>query len=290
MESTVVVGYDHTPSSERALLEAGREASWRHARLVVVNAFQWLTAVPPMAYPPTEAEHSVRKAATETAEHGAGLIRERYPGMTVTALAQDGPAAKTLADAARRAEVLVVGNRGRGGFAGLLLGSVSMRTLDASSTPTMVVRGSPHAPRDLVVAAVDIAAPGGEPLEFAFAEASRRQARLEVVHAWDRQWFSADADGAPEVEAAIKQTTADLDSDLEKAIRPWQARHPDVRTVRRIVDGPAGALLNEASQRADLVVVGAHRRLDDHQGMRVGPVAHQVLHHADCPVVVVPRG
>lgn len=290
MHSTVVVGYDHTQSSEQALLEAGREASWRGAGLTVVTAFQWLTAVPPMAFSPTDVERSARKSAAEVAEHGAGIVRSRYPGMAVTALAEDGPAADVLAAVAHTAQLLVVGNRGRGGFAGLLLGSVSMRALDASSVPTMVVRGSRHEPRDLVVAAVDIVDPGGEPLEFAFAEASRRGARLEILHAWDRQWFSADENNAEQAEAVVEQTTADLDSDLATATRPWQAEYPNVHAVRQVVNGSAGAMIIEASRHADLVVVGAHRRFDGRQGMRVGPVAQQATHHADCPVAVVPRG
>lgn len=289
MEPLVVVGYDQTPSSERALLEAAREACWRDSVLTVMTAFQWLAAVPPvpLAYSPTEIERSVRKAATAVAEHGAGIVRARYPGMTVEAVAREGATADVLAEASRAAELLVVGNRGRGGFAGLLLGSASMRTLDASGIPTMVVRGSDHRPRDLVVAAVDIVAPGGEPLEFAFAEASRRGARLEVLHVWDRPWFMDASDD--EVEAAVRQATIDLEQELEKAMLPRQADHPDVRAVRHVADGTTSAVLNEASRRADLVVVGAHLRHDDRRGMRVGPVAHELLHHADCPVVVVPR-
>jgi len=291
MEPTVVVGYDHLPSGERALLEAAREAARRGASLTVLTAFQWLTPVAPTAYAALDLDQSVRDAATEIAEHGAGVVRSRYPGMTVTPLVQDGPTADVLGDLSREAELLVVGNRGRGGFAGLLLGSVSLRTLGTSTVPTMVVRGSEHTPRDLVVAAVDVETPSEAALlEFAFTEASRRGARLEVLHVWDKPWFLTGADATEEVEAVVKEAVVNLDTFLGSATRPLQARFPEVHMTRRIVEGTPSAVLNEASHHADLVVVGAHWHPDRRHGMRVGPVAHGLLHHADCPVAVVPGG
>jgi nucleotide-binding universal stress UspA family protein len=289
MKPSVVVGYDETPSSERALLEAAREAVWRGASLTVLTAFHWPAAVPPTPYAPTDLQLSVRKAAGEIADHGAGIVCSRYPGMTVTALVEEGPTAETLAHAASAADLLVLGNRGRGGFSGLLLGSVSMRALHSASVPTLVVRGSAHEPRDLVVVAVDVADPGDEPLEFAFGEASRRGARLEILHAWDRPWFLMDAEGSDDVAQAVRQIRSECEASLRTVARPWQVRFPDVRTAYRVADGSPGAVLNEASRRADLVVVGAHRRSEGRPGLRVGPLAHTVAHHADCPVAVVPR-
>jgi nucleotide-binding universal stress UspA family protein len=288
MTSTVVVGYDQTPSSERALREAAREAAWRGASLTVVNAFQWISAVPPMAYSAEDVQDSVKTAAEQIAAHGADVARDIVPGTPVQPLARDGAAAEVLAVASRGADLLVVGNRGRGGFAGLLLGSVSMRALGAACVPTVVVRGSERAPGDLVVVAVDIEQPTRDILEFAFVEASRRGARLEVVHVWDMSWALENADGTAEAEAAAKQANADLDAVLEAAVHTWQARFPDVRATRRVADGTPSAVLTHASQHADLVVVGARRHPDGQHGMRVGPVAHALLHHADCPVAVVP--
>jgi nucleotide-binding universal stress UspA family protein len=71
-------------------------------------------------------------------------------------------------------------------------------------------------------------------------------------------------------------------------VQSWQAKFPDVRATRRVADGTPGAVLTEASQHADLVVAGARRHPDGQHGMRVGPVAHALLHHAECAVVVVP--
>lgn len=290
MTSTVVVGYDQTPSSKRALLLAAREAAWRGAALTVVNAFQWISSVPPMAFAASDVQDSVRDAAVAVADHGTAIARAAFPSVPVHTLAADGPAADVLATASRGADLLVLGNRGRGGFAGLLLGSVSMRALAGSCVPTLVVRGTDREPTGLVVAAVDVEQPVRDVLEFAFTEASRRGARLEVVHVWDMTWAVENAGAAEEVEAAAKQATADLDAVLEGAVHAWQARFPDVRATRRVADGTPSAVLAEASQHADLVIAGARRHPDGQHGLRVGPVAHALLHHADCTVAVVPMG
>src|SRR5512139_2784988 len=234
MKSTVVVGYDQTPHSERALVEAAREAAWRGASLTVVHAFQWVPPTTPMAFTPPSIEETLRDAAKQTAEHGAQIARSRFPGLLVEAKAAAGGAADVLATTARGADLLVVGNRGRGGFAGLLLGSVSMRALAGSCIPTMVVRGDGEETHGVVIAAVDIEEPADEILDFAFAEADRRGARLEAVSVWDMSWAAEYAGDTAEVRRAATQATIDLDAALESVVRTWHAKHPDVRVGHRI--------------------------------------------------------
>jgi nucleotide-binding universal stress UspA family protein len=288
MKHTVVAGYDRTDPSERALIEAGREAAWRGASLTVVHAFRWIPAATPMAYPPLSVEQSMKEAAEEVATDGADLARYRFPETTVEAEAIEGQAAEVLATASRDADLLVVGNRGRGGFAGQLLGSVSMRALASSDVPTMVVRGPEHGPHGLIVVAVDLEEPTDGILGFAFAEASRRGVRLEAVTVWDMPWALELVGDAEEVETAGKQAMTELDAALESAMAALRAEYPDVHADHEVVDGMPGTVLNAASQQADLVLVGAHRHGGGRHGMRVGPVAHALLHHADCPVIVVP--
>ncbi|GAA2000607.1 universal stress protein [Catenulispora subtropica] len=289
MKSTVVVGYDKTPPSERALVQAAREAAWRGASLTVVHAYSWMPPMTPMVYAPTSVEEAIRQSAEEIAEHGAALARARFPGMKVVAKALSGAAAESLATTARGADLLVVGNRGRGGFSGLLLGSVSMRALTESCVPTMIVRGAPRDPHDVVLVAIDIEEQADDLLDFAFTEAARRGARLEAVTVWDMAWAAEYAGDTDEVRQAAARAAADLDAALEALVRTWHAKHPDVRTSHRVADGTPAAVLTEATRHVDLVVAGARHRGDGQHGMRVGPVAHALLHHADCPVVIVPR-
>jgi nucleotide-binding universal stress UspA family protein len=289
MISTVVVGYDQSPSSNRALAQAGREAAWRNALVTVVNAFHGIIASP-AGYFPLDVGASMKEAADHIAAAGVGWLRQRYPGMAVDSAVTAGPTADALAEASRNADLLVLGNRGHGGFAGLLLGSVSMRTLTLASCPTMIVRGTPRKLTDTVLLALDVEDPGEELMDFAFAEAAARDARLIAVTAWDLGWTeAAHPDTADDLNTAEKHTAADIRSAMEEQLNPRHAKHPDVYLAVEAMDGAASAVLTGLTKNADLIVAGAHRRGDGHLGMRPGPIVHTLLRHADSPVVVVPR-
>src|SRR4051812_34655143 len=103
MKPIIVVGYDKTPSSERALAEAGREAAWRSAAVNVVHAFQWVPAATPAAYLPMRVELDLQKFAATVADAGVQELRESYPGLTVASKVISGPAADALAEASRDA-------------------------------------------------------------------------------------------------------------------------------------------------------------------------------------------
>lgn len=290
MKPTVVVGYDRSPSADRALAQAGREAAWRGAAVEVVTAFHWIAVTTPVAYVPMNVEAALKTGAEEMANAGARWLREHQPGMSVGSRAIAGATADVIASAARNAELLVLGNRGRGGFAGLLLGSVSTRTLGFASCPTMIVRGTPTEPAGSIVLGLDIDDPGEESIEFAFAEAALRRARLRVISAWgvDRAG-GFDPGIAAEIALAKARTAVGARTTLETLLNPWPAKYPDVRLDIEVTDDTPGAALVKAGETAGLIVAGAHRRGDGGLGMRVGPIAHAVLHHAQCPVVIVPR-
>lgn len=286
-QPAVVVGYDHTPSSERTLAEAGREADRRGASLTVVHAFHRIPTAPAVTHTPPRVEESVKDAAEEIASLGADFIRYRHPGMTVHEKVAAGAPADILAAAALDADLLVVGDRGRGGFSDLLLGSVSLRTVAHATCPVMVVRGGGHDPRGTVIAAIDIEDPAEELLDFAFAEASARSARLKVLGVWDSSWavYVCDDD---QVRRASEQAVAAVETALKQLIAPWQAKYPGVRVDVEAGDGSPSAILTSATASADLIVAGAHRH-GRGRGMRVGPIAHTLLQHAECSVAIVPR-
>ncbi|MYW14083.1 universal stress protein, partial [Streptomyces sp. SID2955] len=75
---------------------------------------------------------------------------------------------------------------------------------------------------------------------------------------------------------------------LAEALEPWRERFPEVPVAEHVEMGSAGQVLLSMSGRAQLMVVGrrAHRTA---VGARIGSVAHGVLHHAGCPVAVVPH-
>ena len=116
------------------------EASSRRAELVPVHTWWWEEPGPFLAGSEWDDEW-VEVAETQkvlVAEMLAGW-REKYPDVKVSPTAVRGQAAVVLEQVSKNAQLLVVGSRGRGGFAGLLLGSVSNRVLHQAKCPTVVV-------------------------------------------------------------------------------------------------------------------------------------------------------
>ncbi len=137
-EAPVLVGIDGSPTSELATAIAFDEASWRGVDLVAMHA--WSDADWPEF---ADLEWSaIKETAEETlAERLAGW-KDRYPDVTVDqAVVFDYPARRLLA-ASKSAQLLVVGSHGRGGFAGMLLGSVSTAIVHAAHVPVIVARRS----------------------------------------------------------------------------------------------------------------------------------------------------
>ncbi|KWW99221.1 universal stress protein [Carbonactinospora thermoautotrophica] len=142
IDGGVVVGFDGSETSQEALRWAAREARQYGCPLHVVRAWSILTAPRPknvkLEVTPTlqQYEAAVR---VETEQLLAKVLGDD-PGVPVRLHLVHAPAAQTLIDASGRADLLVVGSRGRGGFAGLLLGSVSEQCVRYARCPVVVVR------------------------------------------------------------------------------------------------------------------------------------------------------
>ncbi|WP_234800082.1 universal stress protein [Mycolicibacterium diernhoferi] len=131
----VVVGLDGSPASENALAFAFDEASWRAAPLVVVHAWGDADGEP---LPGSQWERLRVLAEERVAERLAGW-GEQYPDVLVHRdVVLDRPAHHLLQQS-RTAQLTVVGSRGRGGFKGLLLGSVGKSVVEGAQTPVVVV-------------------------------------------------------------------------------------------------------------------------------------------------------
>ncbi|GIF00870.1 universal stress protein [Paractinoplanes rishiriensis] len=137
-----VVGVDGSEASARAVEFAAKEAARRGAELVAVRAWQSLTSlspgdVPPLSYDDSLVEEGERRLLTESLL-GLG---ERYPDLQIRQELTNGSAARVLTERSREAQLIVVGARGRGGFAGLMLGSVSQHLIYKAQCPVAVIRG-----------------------------------------------------------------------------------------------------------------------------------------------------
>jgi nucleotide-binding universal stress UspA family protein len=138
---TIVVGVDGSPDAERALKWAIEEANRHSMQLLLV--------------------HGVEIGAAAASPYGSGLVLEqleevgrevlektletvRHQGVKAEGRMEVGSSAHALIEASRDADLLVVGSRGHGGFAGLLLGSVSTACVHHAHCPVVVV---PHESR-----------------------------------------------------------------------------------------------------------------------------------------------
>ena len=289
MNTTIVVGYDRTLPGERALGIATREADRRSANLIVITAYHWLT--PPESGALTAAsdiEATARKAAEEISENGARHARALHPDLSVEPRAVAGYAGSVLAAASHSADLLVVGNRGTGGFHGQLLGSTSWRTLAEACCPVIVVRGDALDAHHRIVAAVDIDENCDAVLDFAFEEASRRGAGLTVTSVWDEPWIAAYGQQDPGIVEDVARIEREREDRLAALVRSVGQRYPATSAFHQIATGSTAGLLVDASQHADLLITGARRHGEGRHGMQIGPVTQSLLHHAKCPVAVVP--
>jgi nucleotide-binding universal stress UspA family protein len=134
-----VVGVDGSAGGDKALRWAVAEAELRGAMLhIVVGA--WYTQIWSV-YAPIPAVELTESAAPILSQ-AVGVARAQWPDVLIREDIVVEPPAKALIEASKDASVLVVGSRGRGGFAGLLLGSVSQQCIVHAACPVVVVPSS----------------------------------------------------------------------------------------------------------------------------------------------------
>ncbi|MEU9044780.1 universal stress protein [Kitasatospora sp. NPDC048343] len=205
------------------------------------------------------------------------VLAVRHPELCVHADEVYDVATAALVAAAEDAELLVLAARGDDGFPGLRVGATALHVAGRAGCPVVVVpaEAADPVPREQVVVGVDTRRPAEAALDFAFDAARRYGLPVRALHAW--------APVDPSARAKFQLAEHDL---LDLAIAPWRAGHPDVQVVADAEPGGAGQVLVDASAKARLVVLGRGHAAS--LG-RLGPVAHAVLHHAACPVVLVPE-
>ena len=288
----IIAGTDGSAESLRAVEWAVREAALRKTALRIV-------AVPTL--PPRMSGHQpegrpdtvadvVHKTYLRALDSAADCAAELEPGVVLETALLSGPPAQALAETAADASMLVVGSRGAGAFAALVLGSVSRYVATHAGCPVVVAREESLAVhREIVVGVGDLDQPEA-PLRFAFEEAALRKARLLAVHAWS--WVIPGTGPLGALTAAERaaidssQMAADTAARLEERLATWREAFPEVQADTEVIHAHPGRLLAGASARADLVVLGRHRPGATSSGAR--SVMHAVLGHAHGPVAVVP--
>ena len=198
-----------------------------------------------------------------------------------------GPPARTLNAAAADSRMLVVGRRGLGTFRRLLVGSTSEAVVAQATVPVVVVpehwKPSDHS-GPVVVALDDDESPSV--MQFAIAAAAQRKVPVRILHAWDLPagfgWDEMSV-GAEWAESSQRY--------FENVAAEWRRKYPEVVVQIEIRRGHAvdGVVTSAEQADAQLLVVGTrhHTRL---ASILLGSVTRGVLHHASCPLAVVPAG
>ena len=295
-ENMIIVGVDGSDESLAAVRWAASAAAAYDGNLHIVMArlAEEDDAFLPLADPISpEALSADREAGDAIVERAARAAREWVADLSIDTELVDGEPVDVLRERGLAAKMIVVGSRCLTGFRAAVLGSTSATLVAVSDVPTVVVRGVPpdDETRDAnrrrmsasgaVVAGVDGGTTTDTVLRFAFEHASVTRSELEIVLcAHVTQYVPAPWGGA-------RDSQDRLEARLGELVAGWRADHPDVTVGLRVVAAHATAGLVKASEGKGLLVVGTRRR---HAVARtlLGSVSLGVVHHAMCPVAVIP--
>jgi nucleotide-binding universal stress UspA family protein len=283
----IVVGVDGSAGAAGALVWAAREARLRAEPLTAVMA--WGLLDQPRMGPDDrfDPRFSDADALANLSAHVERALEAPHAAVLRRAVC-DLPA-RALLEASEGASILVVGARGLGGFRGLLLGSVSQQCVNHAKCPIAVVRD--HEPTlggetmERIVVGIDGSETSQRALEWAAEEARLRGASLEVVHAWHMPYLGVYPMAGTGLDPTAFEEAAR--ETLEVAIGGLATSEPTVQVEQSLLTGSAATAILESAKGADLVVIGS-RGLGGFAGLLLGSVSQQVVHHATCPVVVVP--
>jgi nucleotide-binding universal stress UspA family protein len=278
----VVVGVDGSASAYRAVEWAAGEAHRRGVGLRLVRAFSWTTADHPTGWVARYRDEMLDVSRRQVAR-AVRVAADTRPDVEAESQVEIGAPIEVLSSEARRAQLLVLGDRGLGEVAGLVLGSVAVSLAARGACPVVVVRGERAGADGPVVVGVDGSPVSEAALAFAFDAAAARGVDLVAVHAWSPTAIDEELASLVEWDASAESAV------LAERLAGWGQKYPQVAVRRTVVrDGAVRALVT-ASAGAQLVVVGSRGR-GNAAGLLLGSVSHGVLHGAHCPVAVVRPG
>jgi nucleotide-binding universal stress UspA family protein len=280
--SGIVAGVDGSAHAAAAADWAAEEAVRRGCRLHLVHAVNTgtVTLSPRTG---TAVTDLILREAQGTLDEALAKVRAAHPELEPTGDVVPRDAAEAVLTAAEHAELAVVGTRGHGGFASLLLGSVSLRVAVHAVSPVVVVRGGGQVGAHVLVAVRDER--DVPALRFALRTGERTGLPVLALHSWSPVTADVGRTAPPPDEIGEEaRTHTQL---MERICDPLREEYPEVGLETRQVGGGTAAALVEASREAALLVI-SRRQPAAHFGLRLGTAVHAVLHHAACPVAVVP--
>jgi nucleotide-binding universal stress UspA family protein len=287
----VLVGLDRSDHGRAAVEYAADMANRRHLPLRLLHACEpSLPGVrPPTDWAPS-VEEVVREAAERLVKDTTDVLGLLYPDLDVSFAVERGSASACLVQASERANTIVLGSRGTGGFGDLVIGSTTLQVTAHAACPVIAVPGidDAAATRSGVVVGVDGSSVSEAAIGYAFETASDLREKLTTVHAWYFPGYSMTGILTPlgfdrELVAEEEKVV------LAESVAGWQEKFPDVEVEHTVVLGHPVQVLASRAACASLLVVGSRGRSAVH-GLVLGSVSHGVLHHATSPVAVVHPG
>lgn len=285
---TVVVGVDGSDSALQAVSWGAAEAARRRIPLRLVIGFAWPAG--------TSEEHPHHGRAYRelllgrARQHLAAAVvaaEQAQPDVQVEQQLIVGSPIAVLGAEARRAQLVVIGDRGMSRVAGLLVGSVAVALAAHAPCPVVVVRWAERESAETdalpVVLGVDGSATSEAAIAFAFEAAAARKVPLVAVHTWSGMVFDPTVASMGIDWGAIEDAEREL---LAQQLAGWSAKYPDTHVEQLVTrDRPALSLLVQAA-RAQLVVVGCRGR-GELAGLVLGSVGNALVHRSPCPVAIV---
>ncbi|MEV7979529.1 universal stress protein [Streptomyces sp. NPDC086519] len=280
----VVVGVAPEPGLRTALAWAADEAARRRLPLRVVHA----EGVPTRGYrgrevPPSweEWNAALHKAGRRLLDEAAAFATARQPDVVTDTLLAEGDPVWVLREQSREAEAVVLGSRHLSRAEEVFgSASVAVPVVAHARCPVIVVPEPEHVTQEpaYFVVGVDGSEHCAAAVDLAFAEAALHGAELRALYVWQPGPLRIFDEHEPQQEARRL---------LSEIVAGRQARYPEVDLRHELVVGHPVQVLTDASAHALGVVVGARGR-GGFTGMLLGSVSQGVLHHARCPVLVVP--
>jgi nucleotide-binding universal stress UspA family protein len=298
---SIVVGVDESAGAAAALRWAAAERALDDCALTAVLCWTYLEqhrSQPKQHFDPEYGDAAAREALDSIVEQVLGSDATNVERRTV-----NDHTARGLLDASADADLLVLGARGLSGWREVVVGSVTRQCLHHATKPIAVIRqradGGPEpdsrpepepshtTSANRVVVGVDGSESSVKALHWALDEARRRGAALTAVHVWTPPFIGPDLvpSAAYDTDENDRRGREVLESALAAADTSGLAA--PVEPV--VVSGGASTALVDAADGADLLVVGS-RGHGGFAGLLLGSVSHHAVHHAACPVVVVPHG
>lgn len=292
ISGAVVVGYDESPESEKAVRWASHEAVRRGRDLVVVFAYDldlWVSPHIVQAWTPQSAE----VIAKDIVATGVSLAQNLEPSLTVHGQTSVRGPASALIWMSQDADLLVLGGGRHGRVTGALIGSVAFAVSARADCPVVVVpadAAEQPAQGSRVVVGLDGSAGSEHALAAATDLAADTGAELVLIGAWETptedHWsriYLADDTWRHEI---IEAARSSAEASVAAARAQVEAEHPHLSIREVVAEGRPATVLGQESEGASLVVVGARGR-GDLRSLLMGSVSRAVMHDAHCPVYIV---